>query len=337
MRRDLIGIALFAALLHLQCGPELPMEPPLPESEPTWSIVTTVGSPTARHEAAMVAIGGKGYLMGGRGIKPVEEFDPATGTWREMGPTPLEMHHFQPVAHEGSIYVMTAMTGKYPRETPLDSVYVFDPVADSWRKGPAIPPDRRRGGAGTVVHDGKIYVACGIVDGHTSGTVAWFDEFDPESGSWRRLPDAPRGRDHFSGVVGDGRLYLVGGRDTSYHEPDNFTAFFDKVIPEVDVYDFEAGEWSTLAGGLPVPTAAGGLVEAGGTLYYFGGETSQDLAHSETQRLELGSDQWAVTANLQTGRHGGGAAVLDGRIYVAVGSGGRGGGPELSSTEVLDP
>ncbi len=285
----------------------------------------------------MVAIGGKGYLMGGRGVKPVEVFDPETMSWRQLGATPLEMHHFQPVPYGESIYVMTAMTGKYPNETPLETAYIYDPATDSWRQGAEIPPERRRGGAGTAVYEGKIYLACGIVDGHTSGTVAWFDEFDPATGEWRVLPDAPRVRDHFSAVVSEGRLYLVGGRDTSYHEPGHFTAFFGTVIPEVDVYDFATGEWTTLPGKLPVPTAAGGLVESGGAIYYFGGETAQDLAHSETQQLDPETGEWSLIAPLQRGRHGGGAAVLDGRIYVAAGSGGRGGGPELSSTEVFTP
>lgn len=285
----------------------------------------------------MASVGGKGYLMGGRGVKPVEEFDPETRSWRKLGPTPLEMHHFQPVAHGNRIYVLTAMTGKYPTETPLDSVYVFDPASDAWQRGPEIPPERRRGAAGAVVHDGKFYLACGIVNGHTSGTVPWFDEFDPASNTWRQLPDAPRARDHFSAVVSQGRLYLVGGRDTSYHEAGNFTAFFGAVIPQVDVYDFSSGEWTTLPQHLPVPTAAGGLVESGGAIYYFGGETDQDLAHAETQRLDPGTGEWGLVAPLRRGRHGGGAAVLDGRIYVAAGSGGRGGGPELSSTEVFAP
>lgn len=301
-----------------------------------WSTVAVQGELTARHETAMVALGGKAYLMGGRGIKPVEEFDPGAKSWRKLGPTPLEMHHFQPVAFGDLIYVMTAMTGKYPKETPLETWYVYDPAKDSWRKGAPIPQGRRRGGAGTAVYGGKIYLACGIVDGHTSGTVAWFDEFDPKTGEWRKLPDAPRVRDHFSAVVSDGRLYLVGGRNTSYHEPDNFTAFFRTVIPEIDVYDFETGKWSTLEGKLDVPTAAGGLVALNGSIYYFGGETAQELAHSETHRLDLATGQVTLVAPLERGRHGGGAATLDGRIYFATGSGGRGGGPELSSTEVFD-
>jgi N-acetylneuraminic acid mutarotase len=300
-----------------------------------WSTLSTNGDPTARHEAAMVEFGGKAYLFGGRGIKPVEEFDPATGKWRQLGPTPLEIHHFQPVVYGDRVYVMTAMTGRYPKETPLDSIYIWDPKGDTWEKGPIVPKDRRRGGAGTVVYQGKIYLVAGIIDGHTSGTIPWFDEFDPATGEWRQLEDAPHARDHFSAVVVGEELYAVGGRNSSYHEPDNFTAFFGTVIPEVDVYDFEKKQWRTLANGLPTPTAAGGLVQLGGDVYYFGGESSQALAHSDTQRLNVKTGTWTPLAPLQRGRHGSGAAVINGKIYVAAGSGGRGGGPELTSTEAF--
>ncbi|MDE0103416.1 MAG: hypothetical protein OXN89_13650 [Bryobacterales bacterium] len=275
--------------------------------------------------------------MGGRGIKPVEEFDPATRSWHQLGPTPFEMHHFQPVEVGGLVYVVTAMTGKYPKETPLDAWHTYEPEEDLWQEGGPIPVGRRRGGAGTVAYQGKIYVAGGIVDGHTSGTVPWFDEFDPETGEWQTLPDAPRPRDHFPAVVAEGRVYLIGGRNTSYHEPDNFTAFFGAVIPEVDVYDFATGEWSTLAEPLDVPSAAGGLAVLNGSIYYFGGESDSRIAHSETHRIDPMTGAVELVAPLHRGRHGGGAAVLDGKIYVAAGSGGRGGGPELSSTEVFVP
>jgi len=230
---------------------------------------------------------------------------------------------------------MTAMTGRYPNETPLDSIYIWDPKRDTWEKGPAVPQQRRRGGAGTVVHNGKIYLVAGIIDGHTSGTIPWFDEFDPATGEWRQLDDAPHARDHFSAVAVGEKLYAVGGRNSSYHEPDNFTAFFGTVLPEIDVYDFETKKWRTLTNGLPTPTAAGGLVELGGDIYYFGGESSQALAHDTTQRLNTQTGTWALVAPLQRGRHGSGAVVINGKIYVAAGSGGRGGGPELASTEVF--
>lgn len=302
---------------------------------PRWTTVVTTGSPTARHETAMVSVAGKAYLLGGRGINPVEEFNPATNTWRSLGPTPLEIHHFQPVAFDNQIYVMTAMTGKYPKEAPLDTIQIYDPQLDKWRQGPGIPEHRRRGGAGTIVYGGKIYLVGGIIDGHTSGTVAWFDEFDPKTGVWRELPDAPRIRDHFPAVVAGGRLYCAGGRNTSYHTPDNFAAFFGAVIPEVDVYDFAKRKWTTLVEKLPVPTAAGGLVEDAGKIYYIGGESAQKPAHGETQVLDIKSGKWELLAPLEQGRHGGGTVKINGRIYIAAGSGNRGGGPELASTEVF--
>ena len=333
MNRALAFLAASPALLFSHCSQATKETPAVAG----WSTVQVTEIPTARHETAMVAIGGKAYLMGGRGVKPVEEFDPAARTWRKLGPTPIEMHHFQPVAYQGRVFVMTAMTGKYPKETPLETIHIYDPRTDAWQEGPEIPPSRRRGGAGTVVYGERIYLACGIIDGHTSGTVAWFDEFDPQTGQWRQLPDAPHARDHFSAVVSQDRLYLIGGRDTSYHEPGNFTAFFDRVVSAVDVYDFATEQWTTLPAKLPVGTAAGGLITMDRSIYYFGGETAQDLAHAETQRLDLDTGEWSMVAPLVRGRHGGGAVSLNGEIYFATGSGGRGGGPELSTTEVFRP
>lgn len=44
---------------------------------------------------------------------------------------------------------------------------------------------------------------------------------------------------------------------------------------------------------------------------------------------------WEKLSPLQQGRHGTGAVVVDGKIYIVAGSGNRGGGPELNSIEVL--
>ena len=143
------------ALLLLFGGPLSAQSPSNPRRA-SWSTEQVQSQPTARHEAAMVADGGRAYLMGGRGVKSVEEFDPGSNPWRELGPTPLEIHHFQPAALGGLICVMSAVTGKYPKETPLESWYTYDPADDTWQTGASIAQDRRRGGAGTAVHDGKI-------------------------------------------------------------------------------------------------------------------------------------------------------------------------------------
>src|SRR3712207_3186322 len=61
----------------------------------SWvSVTPSSGSPTARHEASFVQAGNKFYLLGGRGIKPVQVFDPVNKTWTNKANTPIELHHF---------------------------------------------------------------------------------------------------------------------------------------------------------------------------------------------------------------------------------------------------
>lgn len=299
----------------------------------TWQTLECNGSPTARHETGFVNCQGKFYLIGGRGIKPVEEFNPVSNSWRQLSPTPIEIHHFQPVALGDTIYLVGAMTGEFPHETPIENIYTYHPGTDSWKIGAEIPKNRRRGCAGTVVRDGQIFVICGIKDGHHSGGVNWFDVYDPANDSWTVLPDAPRVRDHFPAVSVDNRVYVVGGRNSSVHTESEHAAFFGATIQEVDYFDFDKREWFLLENSLPVGTAAGGLSYIDGKVIYAGGESSQDLAHSDTQILDIKSGEWSLGAPMQRGRHGSQAVVHEGEIFVAAGSGGRGGGPELSSIE----
>ena len=74
-------------------------------------------------------------------------------------------------------YMIGAMTGHYTEEPPMSHIQIYDPEKDQWTQGGEIPKERQRGGAGTVVYEGKIYMACGITLGHTSGTNNWFGAF----------------------------------------------------------------------------------------------------------------------------------------------------------------
>jgi N-acetylneuraminic acid mutarotase len=302
-----------------------------------WETLSCTNAPTGRHENGFVECGGKFYLFGGRGIKPVEVFDPETNIWEQLRPTPLEMHHFQAVTIGDTIYVAGCMTGPYPEEPPVSNIYMYVPETDTWVKGPEIPENRQRGSSGAVVYDGKIYLAAGIQLGHTSGTVAWFDVFDPKTGEWTALDDAPHIRDHFHAVVVDGKLYCVGGRNTSYHTEDNFGAFFSAPVTAVDCYDFDSRTWTTLPNELPVGTAAGGIAHFGNTILYFGGESGQERAHSETQCLDLATGTWSFAAPMNRGRHGSASVKYENKLYIAAGSGNRGGGPELTSIEMFTP
>ena len=67
-------------------------------------------------------MGRRFYLLGGRGEKPVNVYDPATNTWSEVSKPPIEIHHFQSVVYENRIWVLGALTRGYPDETPVLSI-----------------------------------------------------------------------------------------------------------------------------------------------------------------------------------------------------------------------
>lgn len=300
----------------------------------TWKTLTaSSGQPVKRHESAYARVGNKLYAVGGRGERPVQIYNPETDTWTTGATPPVNMHHLQAVSYDGKIYVLSALTGDFPDEDPLSNVYIYDPETDTWEKGPTIPEDRRRGAAGAVAHDSMLYVVGGIQNGHIDGQVRWLDAFNPETGEWKQLPDAPRRRDHFqAGVIGD-KLYAVGGRRTSQATENTF----ELTIPEVDRYDFSTGTWEALPPSSDLPTERAGstTVTAGGRLIVLGGESgSQEAAHAEVEMFNPETGEWSTLAPMNQGRHGTQAVVHDGKIYIVAGSKTRG-ATEINSHEVF--
>ena len=333
-RKVQLGSSLLAAALLAGCAPRAAL-PELSAGSGQWRMLSAGEQPMLRHENGYVRVGNRFYLVGGRGMKPVEIFDPATGQWSTGATPPVEMHHFQAVEFDGKIYVVGAMTGGWPAEPPLPDVYIYDPATNRWSKGPAIPADRRRGGAGAVVHGGQIYLVGGIQNGHTDGHVAWVDAFDPRTGAWRRLPDAPRARDHFQVGVIDEKLYVAGGRLSSAVPGQGFS----RTVPEVDVFDLRSGTWSTLpsTANLPTPRAGSTTAVLDGHLVVLGGESgTQQPAHAEVEALDPRTGRWIALAPMIQGRHGSQVVVYDGKLYIAAGSRTRG-ASEINSHEVYTP
>ena len=307
---------------------------PMTMAEDGWQTVDTQNEPLARHENAFAELNGKFYLIGGRNNKPINIYDPETNTWSEGATPPLEMHHFQALPFQDKIYVLGAFTGGYPHEDPIPDIYVYDPATDAWDKQGNIPANRKRGAAGVVAYQDKIYVVGGMLDGHWDGHTAWLDEYDPETNEWKTLADAPRTRDHFQAAVMDGKLYAAGGRNTSAKTDQSL----DLTIGEVDVYDFETGKWETLAEPLPTLRAGTTAIPYDQQLIIIGGESGTQVpAHAEVEAYDVASDSWKSLPSLLQGRHGTQALLYNDAIFIAAGSGDRGGGPELTSMEKYQP
>ena len=299
-----------------------------------WEIVKTTNTTMARHECSFVGVGNKFYLLGGRGIKPVAIYDVNKNSWSEGKEPPIEIHHFQAVAYKGSIYMFSAMTGKFPHETALKNILIYNTKTNTWTEGGEIPEGRQRGSAGVVVQNSKAFIVSGIVDGHNSTHVTWVDSYDFKTKTWTVLSDAPRARDHFHVALSDNKIYAVGGRNTSFATKQTF----DLTIPEVDVYDIKSNTWTTLAkeNNVPILRAGASVTFLGNDLIVIGGESMQQKeAHNNVDAYNLITKSWRKLASLHTGRHGTQAINYKNKIFIAAGCGSRGGKPELSTLEMF--
>ncbi|MEP6749154.1 MAG: kelch repeat-containing protein [Bacteroidota bacterium] len=292
-----------------------------------WTILKTKNEIPGRSECGMAACNGKLYLVGG-GALPTEVFDPVTLSWSAKAKAPVDMNHFQPVSYQNKIYVLEAFTGgTYPEQPNLKNVYIYDTDKDVWTEGGSLPAERRRAAAGGALYNGKLYLTAGIQHGHSSGTTNMFDVYDPKTNQWTTLPDAPHIRDHCAAAVIKDKLYVAGGRNTSYHEAGNFMSFFGKTVLEVDCYDFKTGQWSTLNAKLPLGSGGGSMVNLQDKLYYMGGERATDTEANQPRKnvywLDPSTnDPWKEMASLNEARNGMSAAVINNKMYVFGGAGG---------------
>lgn len=302
-----------------------------------WETVNAKGQVHARHENGFIEFQGKFYLIGGRRVQPVDVYDPSTQKWTQASKPPMEVHHFQPIIVGNDIWIVGAMTGEFPRETPLESVLIYSPLADTWSHGPSIPEARRRGASGCAYHsDGWIYLVGGIVDGHHSGTQCWSDRLNPSSGEWERLPDAPNRRDHAPCAILNNKLYYFGGRETGRHNGQDYDAFFGHTIAAVDVYDCVEGAWFTHAQPIPIQTAAGGAAVVNNSIVYVGGEHGRPEASGDTQIFNADTNLWTSGPSLNQERHGTNCCVFNDALWIAAGSGAQRGEPELISIETIN-
>ena len=311
-----------------------------PTSHPSeWTLVSTSGNLKKRHEACFVMSNGKGYLIGGRGLKPVTEFDPVSKTWTRKSFTPIELHHMQCVTVEDSIFIVSSWTGNYPNETNVADIHIYNTTDDSWSTRSGLPEERRRGGAAAVLvgRNGtrEIYVSHGNRGGHGEAAVAlgWLDKYDVDRDQWTtNLPDASHPRDHTGGglVQNDTLLCVAGGRDTGVVD------FFDAVVLPTECYNLNTGSWEVKpnipagrAGSAYGTTCDGKLMVAGGEGF--------GQAYDNVDVFD--GTSWETIDSLERARHGTGLAFscVCNEIYIASGSGNQGGTPELTTTERYRP
>lgn len=300
----------------------------------SWVAKTGNENYTARHECSFVQAGNKFYLMGGReNARTLDIYNYATNSWTSLvNSAPIEFNHFQATEYQGLIWVIGAFkNNSFPNEAPADHIWAFDPAVLEWIQGPEIPSGRKRGSAGLVVYNDKFYIVGGNTIGHNGGYVSWLDVYDPATGIWTALANAPRARDHFHAAVVNNKMYLAGGRLSG-----GTGGTFKPVIPQVDVYDFVTGTWGTLPSGQNIPTPRGAPMVANfnGKLMVIGGEVQNENVYGVntsdalkiTEAYDPATGTWTRMGDLNHERHGTQAIVSGGGIFLLAGSPNLGGG-----------
>jgi hypothetical protein len=145
----------------------------------TW--MPKAGMPTARVLAPASAVNGRIYLIGGApgaglfapGISTVEEYDPATDTWRPKADMPTARSSFATGVVNGKIF---AMGGLATGNNHLSAVEEYDPATDTWTPKAGMPIARSMMTASVV--NGKIYVIGGSIGAGEENNVATVEEYD---------------------------------------------------------------------------------------------------------------------------------------------------------------
>ncbi|MGZ4295939.1 MAG: Kelch repeat-containing protein [Solirubrobacteraceae bacterium] len=242
-----------------------------------------------------------------------------------------------------------------------DVVQRVDLRTQRWSEVAAMPQALNHMSA--VSYGGKLYVVGGYSSAGDSstGAVRGFWRYDPATGRWSSMPDAPVARAAAGAAVLGHRLYVAGGRND-----------ITSALSSLAIFDFESGRWTlgpslahprehlaavaaegaiwALGGralGLgsftyveryapgssawqpvtPLPVARSGFqaVDAGGSIVVVGGEDGTQTV-GEVDRLDLRTGRWSRLADLPVARHGLGV-VADGPLVFAID-----GGPQAGLT-----
>jgi len=127
--------------------------------------------PTPRNHPAVGVVAGKIYVIGGRigannigglvasNTDVVEEYSPATDSWRAMNRMPTPRSGQGWATYNGRIYVAGGEERNYHIEGPLRDVEAFDPATNDWERLPSMPTARH--GVNVALFNNRLYVIGG--------------------------------------------------------------------------------------------------------------------------------------------------------------------------------
>jgi N-acetylneuraminic acid mutarotase len=286
--------------------------------DPEWRWEPAPSLPSVVQENAVLGVGDAIWVMGGFEnlllVDRVRVITPEAGQWADGPRLPRALHHLNAAVVGDVVFVLGGLEGF--GFSAIANAWRYDTAADSpaWQETRPMPNARRRGSAGVAVVGSEVY----LMGGFRGGAVAEVDVFaasrpDAED-AWRSEAALPGARDHGGAASLGGKVYYVGGRETDITAVQGDLWVLDPAAPELG--------WVALA---PLPTPRGGIIVAAydGLLVVAGGEGNTSVASGvfpDVEAYDPERDRWLVLPAMTTPRHGTGAAVQAGVLWVPGGA-----------------
>ena len=301
----------------------------------SWAIKAEL--PRQRQEARGATVDGKVWVFGGfysgadLATQQVDYYDIAANKWvtlKNYGLMP-NSHSSAVVGPDGrSIYFVGGLFGNFPDDVTTNRVFRFDTVTQTWSEPlPPLPEALSSGGAEII--NGKLhYIGGSKADRITdSGRHLVLDLGNPAAG-WKDAPALPEARTHFSTVVVDQKIYVIGGQNN--HEKHTGQ------LATVHRYDPATQVWTKLAD-LPTPKShaeTSTFVDDDGRIVMAGGQVGRFGATDEVVRYDPQANSWMVVGKLPTPLASGYVQKSGGLIVVTIGN--RGDGSPRGDTWVAE-
>jgi hypothetical protein len=304
-----IGFLAGLALLTAACGAEGSPAPSVTLASPSAAAVSPgegwtrrASAPLALTEVAAAEHDGRIWVSGGldadgRATDRVSIFDPSTDTWIAGPALPEPIHHSALVSDGDALWLIGGYVGN-GFDRPTDKVRQLQ--TDAWVEHFPLP-EPRAAGAAAWDGAGRILYAGGVGPDGVSPVV-----FGQGDHGWEELARLFAPREHLAATSdGAGTVIVLGGRRGG-------------LAGNVATVEFVAGR--EVRRGPDLPTARGGVAaffwpSLGACLV--GGESTGGT-NPQVECVTADGRQ-ARLPDLRSARHGLGAAVVDGTLYVLLG------------------
>ena len=206
---------------------------PISES---WTAIGTMMRARAYHTATLLPDGTvlvAGGTTSGVVQASAELYDPGTGSWTATkNMVGVRSGHTATLLPDGTVLVAGGSSSATASGT-VASAELYDPSSGSWTATGTMV-EARSGHTATLLPDGTVLVAGGIMSSYLPSPVASAELYDPSSESWTATGNMDADRAfHTATLLPDGKVLVAGA----------FSTGIDALV-SAELYDPSTGEWT---------------------------------------------------------------------------------------------